>query len=94
MDGVTVTLASVDGVTVTLASVDGVTVTLASVDGVTVTLASVDGVTVTFAMFCSPLWPIQLAVGFCANIKGCYVTPLQTVMTCCCAAAIHSRRGV
>jgi len=64
------------------------------VDGVTVTLASVDGVTVTFALFCSSLWLIQLAVGFCVNIKGCYVTPLQTVMACCCAAAIHSRRGV
>ena len=63
-------------------------------DGVTVTLASVDGVTVTFALFCSPLLLINLAVGFTANIKECYVTPLQTVMTCSCAAAISGRRGV
>jgi len=76
-----------------LASVDGVTVTLASVDGVAVKLVSVDGVAVTISLFCSPLSLIQIAVGFSANIKGCYVTPLQTIMTCCCAAAIHSRRG-
>jgi hypothetical protein len=38
-----------------------------------------------FALFGSLLGLIHPAVGFPAQVKGCYVTPLEQVQTCLCA---------
>lgn len=52
------------------------------------------GATVTFDRFGSPLELIHIAVGFLASIRGYYVTALQQVPTCLCAAGIQARRDI
>jgi hypothetical protein len=48
----------------------------------------VDGAALTFAVCVALLGLIHPAVGFPVRVKGCYVTPLEKVLTCFMLAAI------